>query len=89
MTRGFSVNVPMGESDLTRIGEDELGRAFVDGSWAKITAADQYAPLQEWQEESIPLAGIFLLAALAVLLAESLLANRFYRPMENPDQASL
>ena len=89
VTRGFSVNVPMGESDLTRIDEDELGRAFVDGSWAKITAADQYAPLQEWQEESIPLAGIFLLAALAVLLAESLLANRFYRPMENPDQASL
>lgn len=84
--RGFSVNLPAAESDRTRLTPEEVRRLFPDGVSLStdpaqpISAASGRAPPKD-------LTGLIFLVLLAILAAESLLANRIYRPVPSSEDA--
>ena len=77
--RGFSVNVDPDESDLSSMDASHLS-ALVDRLDAAV-AREGKQVVQRRRETSRPLdlAGPLLLALLAIVTVESLLANRYYR----------
>jgi hypothetical protein len=79
LDRGFSVNLPVDSSNLTRIGEDRLKELFADVPFR--TARNQEEIVRDLSEsrvgqELFPL--LIVLVAIA-LGAEHVMANRFYR----------
>lgn len=78
MTRGFSVNVPLAESDLRPVDPDRLAEAFGE-SLLVVSSADERATQLGRAEAPLNLLPILLIALVAVLIGESYFSNRFYR----------
>lgn len=83
---GFSLDVPSGESDLTRVPDEEVRQLFGDRALVK---AGQSATLREALSASHSppweLLPYLMLAVLALMTAEGLFANRFYRTAPEPE----
>jgi hypothetical protein len=87
VVRGFSVNLPAQASQLDRVEEEDLDRLLGEDRYQLARQRDQIQRVQGQQRagrEFFP----FLAALLAlVLIAEHLLANRFY-PQAQPNSKS-
>lgn len=81
---GFSVNIDPVESDLRRVDADALTRRLA--GWPVRVVDDASAAGREGRRASRPLelAPLALVVLLAVLIAEALLANRFYARAQPP-----
>lgn len=81
--QGYSVNVPLTESDLARSGTEEIISKFPPGQIEIIRDVHQRIAAGDPQKQSLDLLPVFLLLLLGLLTAESWFANRFYkRPSE-------
>jgi hypothetical protein len=78
LTRGFSVNVPVDESDLRRADPRRLEEAFGE-SLHIARSADERAEQLGRGEAPLDLLPLLFVALLATLVGESFFANRFYK----------
>ncbi len=78
LTRGFSVNVSAGESDLRRADLQRLEDIF-DESLRVVHSADERAEQLGRGEAPLDLLPLLFVALLATLVGESFFANRFYK----------
>lgn len=80
----FSINVPAAESDLTRVPAGDIEAVLGNDA---IVSLDRNTPILDaltW-DEPVELFPWLMIATLFLLAFESLLANRFYRPMSEPE----
>ncbi len=83
LQRGYSINVPPAESDLTRVEESEIFEKFPPGRVEIIRQAGERTSTGDPQRLDLDLLPIVLLLLLVLLTVESWFANRFYkRPSE-------
>lgn len=81
----YSVNVPDDESDLRRVTESDLLRRFPQGRFEIVREPEDLRPVSQRGAATHELTGWLALALLGVLIAESMLSNRFYRRPEGED----
>ncbi len=82
--RGFSVNTAATESDLTGMEDRALTEAFGADKVLIAADADELARHRRTVAMPLDLTAPLLLVLLALLIAESFFANRFYRiPLQN------
>lgn len=84
----YSVNVPPGESDPTRISTDMLLAKFPPGLARVAKEPDSLAQAEHRPHRGIQLTVPAGLGLLVLLLAETLLANRFYAPSGSNEDKS-
>ena len=78
LNRGFSVNLPFGETDLSRIERDELDTIFGADRYQLAREKDQIQLQQGTTRRGQEFYPLLLLLLVIVLGMEHLLANRFY-----------
>ena len=76
--RGFSVNLPLGETDLTRINPDELDAVFGANRYQLARKKDEIQRQQGTTRRGQEFYPWLLILLVIVLGMENLLANRFY-----------
>jgi hypothetical protein len=76
--RGFSVNVPIGESDLERFGGEMLDTLLGAGRYQFATNKDEIQREQGMMRSGQEFYGLLVLFLVLCLALEHLLANRFY-----------
>lgn len=76
--RGFSVNVPIAESDLERLGGDVLDERLGKGRYQFATNQDEIQREQGMMRSGQEFYGLLVLFLVLCLALEHLLANRFY-----------
>jgi hypothetical protein len=76
---GFSLDVPFAESDLDRVGVEELEGAFGPNSVVQVgRTLSLHEAMASGRPPPVELLPYLMFVLLAVLTAESLLSNRFY-----------
>ena len=76
---GFSVNVPIGESDLQTLKPEEIVDNFPPGDMAVISSAADWTGATGKTSPPLDLLPPLLLILLVLLTCESYFANRFYK----------
>ncbi len=77
--RGFSVNVPLESSDLSRIDAEELQEIFGERAFLTARNQEELVRIQGQGRVGRELFGFLIVLAAMVLAGEHFLANRFYR----------
>ena len=78
VNRGFSVNLPLGETDLTRIQPADLDKVFGANRYQLARKKDEIQRQQGTMRRGQEFYPLLLLLLVIVLGMEHLLANRFY-----------
>lgn len=79
LDRGFSINLPLKASDLTRIDEEGLKQVFGDTEFQLAQSRDEIDRKISTGRVGRELFPLLIALVAIVLAAESTLANRFYR----------
>jgi hypothetical protein len=82
---GYSVNTPAEESQLDRLSPVEIEARFAPGCVRVVKGLAELSPERSASDTSHDLTGWLALGLLALLLAEGLLSNRFYRQPEGEE----
>lgn len=77
--QGFSVNIPLEDSDLQRIDREELKTIFGDHEFLTARNEQELVRVQGQGRVGRELFGLLMVLAALVLGGEHFLANRFYR----------
>jgi hypothetical protein len=82
--RGFSVDLPAGESDLRRLTDNELDARFGKDRYSPARDGQRLAAVVRDTTLGAELMPYVLMALVAVFCGEHLVANRFYDAEQSP-----
>jgi hypothetical protein len=78
-TLGFSTNAPVGESDLAAVDPNDARTYLPAERLEVVSSPEELRQEQRMVSEDLHLGGPLLLILLALMIAESYFANRFYK----------